>query len=152
MTNFVLDESVGFLINRTAVNLKRELLRGFRREGHPVTAEQWAILNRLWEQEGLSQVQLAERTLNDKPNVTRMVGVLEANGLIYRRPSNSDGRAFEVYLTPDGKRIKDELIELAVEVLDRALRGLDEDDIAHLKRVLERIDANLREGKAGSGR
>ncbi|MGI8647268.1 MAG: MarR family transcriptional regulator [Acidimicrobiales bacterium] len=143
MDQFKLDDSIGFLINRTAVYLKRELQRNFRRHGYTVTAEQWALLNRLWEQEGLSQVQLAEQTFNDKPNVTRMLGVLEKDGLVYRRQNDGDRRAYEVFLTAKGKELKGGLIAQAVDVLNRALYGLAEEDVGHLKKILWHIDGNL---------
>jgi DNA-binding MarR family transcriptional regulator len=143
MSDFVLDNSVGFLVNRTALRLKRELQQAFRRQGFTVTAEQWALLNRLWEQEGLSQVQLAERTFKDKPNVTRMVEVLERNGLVHRQQNRRDRRAYHVFLTPAGRELRSAMIPLAVEVLRRALRGLDENEVEELRRVLERIDRNI---------
>jgi MarR family transcriptional regulator, organic hydroperoxide resistance regulator len=143
MIHFKLDDSVGFYINRTAIYLKRELLHAFQREGYNVTPEQWALLNRLWEEEGQSQVQLAERTFNDKPNVTRMVAVLERNGLVRRRQNQRDRRFIEVFLTDEGRALRGRLIKLAVDVLERALRGLDEDDVRRLKEVLRRIDGNL---------
>lgn len=143
MDHFVLDESVGFLINRTAVFLKRELQHAFRREGLSTTAEQWAVLSRLWEQEGLSQVQLAERTFKDKPNVTRMLEVLQNGGLVVRRQDDRDRRAYQVFLTSEGRRLRDHMVPLAVEVLDRALKGLDERSVNRLKKTLRDIDHNL---------
>lgn len=143
MTHFTLDDSVGFFINRTALYLKRELLHAFRQDGSTVTAEQWALLNRLWEEEGLSQAELAERTFNDKPNVTRMLAVLERNGYVYRKQSKRDRRVSEVFLTDEGKRLKAPLVDLAQDVLDRALAGLDDYDIDHLKRILQHLDANV---------
>lgn len=147
MADFSLDDSLGFSINKTAIYLKRALQQAFRRHGHTVTAEQWALLNRLWEQEGLFQVQLAEQTFNDKPNVTRMLAVLEKDGLIFRRQNSRDRRAYEVFLTAKGKELKDDLISLAVEVLDRALHGLTAEDVDHLRRTLQHIDGNLHQHK-----
>ncbi|GAA2383765.1 MarR family winged helix-turn-helix transcriptional regulator [Nonomuraea africana] len=141
--DFALDDSVGFLINRTAVHLKRALTREFRANGQTVTAEQWALLNRVWEQEGLSQVRLAELTFKDKPNVTRMVEVLERDGLIERRQDEGDRRTYRIHATEEGLRLRDELVPLAMAVLDRALAGVAEDDIERLKRVLEQMDRNM---------
>ncbi|RZS31187.1 MarR family transcriptional regulator [Herbihabitans rhizosphaerae] len=143
MAEFKLDDSVGFFLNRTALYLKRELLHAFRDAGCVVTPEQWALLNRLWEEEGLSQVELAQRTFNDKPNVTRMLAVLERNGYIFREPNEQDRRAFSVFLTAEGRQLKESLVGLAEAVLARALEGLVDDDVAALKRILRHIDVNL---------
>lgn len=143
MNHFILDESVGFLINRTAVFLKRGLQQAFRREGLSNTAEQWAVLSRLWEHERLSQVQIAERTFKDKPNVTRMLEVLEKGGLVVRQQDDRDRRAYQVFLTSEGERLRSLMVPLAVEVLDRALKGLDERSVDQLKKTLHHIDRNL---------
>ncbi|MFI6497913.1 MarR family winged helix-turn-helix transcriptional regulator [Nonomuraea typhae] len=143
MTHFVLDESVGFLINRTAVNLKRALQREFRLHGHQVTAEQWALLNRVWEQGGLSQVQLAELTFKDKTNVTRMIEVLERDGLIHRQQDEHDRRTYRIYATTEGAELRDQLVPLAEDLLERVLEGLVEDDLNLFKRILGQIDRNL---------
>lgn len=52
MMEFKLDESLGFIINRTNTKLKNELLHRFRE--HDVTPEQWSVLNRLWERDGIN--------------------------------------------------------------------------------------------------
>ncbi|CRK56568.1 Transcriptional regulator, MarR family [Alloactinosynnema sp. L-07] len=143
MTDFRLDDSAGFVINRTAIHLKRALLHAFRGSGRTVTAEQWALLTRLWEEEGLSQVELAERTFNDKPNVTRMLALLERDAYVFRRQNEQDRRAFEVFLTEEGRRLQASLVALAQDVLARALDGISDEDVAHLNQTLRRIDANL---------
>lgn len=140
---FTLDKSLGFLINRTAIRLKRELHHAFKTHGYKITPEQWAILNRLWEQEGLSQVELAELTFKDKPNVTRMLEVLEREGWVFRQPDEEDRRAYKVFLTEAGRALKDKLIPLAREVLARGQRGLGDEDIVQAKRVLDLIYHNL---------
>jgi MarR family transcriptional regulator, organic hydroperoxide resistance regulator len=143
MPQFSFDDSIGFLVNRTAVFLRRELQQAFARNGHSVTPEQWALLNRLWQHDGLSQVQLAELTFKDKPNVTRMIRVLEGDGLVSRRPDENDRRANGVWLTDKGRRLEQDLVPLAEELLTRALKGIDEDGIAHLRTLLAQIDRNL---------
>ena len=143
MTPFRLQHSVGFLVNRTALHLKRELPQEFRRHGYTVTVEQWALLNQLWEQEGRYQVQLAELILKDKPTVGRMLEVLEKDGLVYRQRDDDDRRAYRAFLTQEGRQLEDKLVPLALGVLNRALDGLGPDDVEHLTRILARVDKNL---------
>ena len=143
MTHFTLDESLGYLINRTAMRLKRELHSAFKTNGYKITPEQWAILNRLWEQEGLSQVELADLTFKDKPNVTRMLEVMERKKLVFRQPDENDRRAYKVFLTDTGKQLKEKLVPLAVEVLERGLRDLTSEDITRLSKALNTIYYNF---------
>jgi DNA-binding MarR family transcriptional regulator len=143
MAHFRLDESLGYLINRTAMRLKRELQQAFKANGYKVTPEQWAILNRLWEQEGLSQVELAELTFKDKPNITRMLEVLEREKLVFRQPDENDHRAYKVFLTAEGQQLKEKLIPLAVKVLERGQRDLSAEDIRQVSKVLNTIYYNF---------
>jgi DNA-binding MarR family transcriptional regulator len=143
MAGFTLDASLGYVINRTAIRLKQELHQAFKTNGYDITPEQWAILNRLWDDEGLSQVELADRTFKDKPNVTRMLDVLERKHLLYRQRDEHDRRAYKVYLTEEGRQLKDKLIPLATGVLERGQRNLSAEDIEFLQEKLNIIYDNL---------
>lgn len=143
MTHFTFDNSLGYIINRTARRLKYELYQAFKAKGHNITPEQWAILNRLWEQDGLSQVELADRTFKDKPNVTRMLDVLEKRSLVFRQADQDDRRAYKVYLTEQGRQLKEELIPLAIEVLKRGQRNLTSEEIEYLRKRLNTIYYNF---------
>jgi len=143
MTEFRLNDSYGYLINLAAQRLKHELHLAFQARGYDITPEQWAVLNRLWEEDGLSQVELAERTFKDKPGTTRILTLLEAKGAVVRRPDESDGRVQRVFLTKTGKDLKDKLIPCAQEVLTKSGRNLTKEDIAKFKHTLNQILSNL---------
>jgi DNA-binding MarR family transcriptional regulator len=143
MSNFNLNDSYGYLINLAAQRLKHELHRMFQAKGYDVTPEQWAVLNRLWEQDGLSQVDLAERTFKDKPGTTRILNLLEKKRIVMRRPDKSDGRVLRVFLTKAGKDLKDKLIPCAEEVLAKSGKNLTKEELAQFKMTLRRILGNL---------
>jgi len=143
MTNFNLDDSYGYLINLAAQRLKYELHQTFQAKGYDVTPEQWAVLNRLWEQDGLSQVDLAERTFKDKPGTTRILNLLERKGIVVRRPDESDRRVLRVFLTRIGKDLKDKLIPCAQEVLAKSGKNLTKEELAQFKLTLNQILRNL---------
>jgi DNA-binding MarR family transcriptional regulator len=143
MTDFRLNQSLGYLINRTARRLKHELQQAFKTHGYDVTPEQWALLNLLWEKEGLSQVELADQTFKDKPNVTRMLDVLERKQLLFRQRDEADRRAFKVYLTEEGRSLKDKLVPLAIEILKRGQKNLTNEDLTYLREKLNTIYNNF---------
>ncbi|HMQ53132.1 MAG TPA: MarR family transcriptional regulator [Anaerolineae bacterium] len=142
MSDFSLDTSLGFVINRTAQRLKLELQHAFKAQGYDITPEQWAVLSRLWEQEGLNQVELAERTFKDKPNVTRMLDVLERRGFVIRQKDDTDRRAYRVFLTEPGRQLQAKLVPLAVEVLEKGQKYLSEAEISTVIVLLNRIYAS----------
>ena len=143
MTNFNLNDSYGYLINLAAQRLKYELHQTFQAKGYDITPEQWAVLNRLWEQDGLSQVDLAERTFKDKPGTTRILNLLEKKGIVVRRPDESDGRVLRVFLTRIGKDLKDKLIPCAQEVLAKSGKNLSKEELVQFKLTLNQILRNL---------
>jgi len=143
MTNFNLDDSYGYLINLAAQRLKYELHQTFQAKGYDVTPEQWAVLNRLWEQDGLSQVDLAERTFKDKPGTTRILNLLEKKGIVVRRPDESDRRVLRVFLTRIGKDLKEKLIPCAQEVLAKSGKNLSKEELVQFKLTLNQILRNL---------
>jgi len=91
---FKFDESVGFLINRVAKQTKRKLYSAFKENGYTLTPEHWAVLNRLWEKDGLSQTEIADQTFKDKANITRILDVMEKNDLVKRQKHEEDRRSF----------------------------------------------------------
>lgn len=143
---FPLDESPGFVIYRTATKFKASLARAFQSHGFDITPEQWAILNRLWEHEGQHQISLAESTFKDRHNVARILHLLEKNGLISRVCDPKDKRCQTVFLTDEGRSIKEALIEIVTRHLERAFRGMTREDIQVLMRLHEKIILNLDEG------
>ncbi len=143
MKNFELENTLGYLINRCAISLKSELTHRFKRAGYDVTPEEWAILNRLWEQDGLSQNELAERTVKDKTTITRFLNQMEKKGLVTRQSSNQDGRFKNVYLTPNAKELKTILIEITQGMLSGAAAGLSAQSFQTTLNTLRTIENNL---------
>jgi MarR family transcriptional regulator, organic hydroperoxide resistance regulator len=143
MSDFNLDDSHGYLINLAAQRLKYELHQAFQAKGYDVTPEQWAVLNRLWEEDGLSQVELAERTFKDKPGTTRILNLLEKKKIVVRRPDENDGRVLRVFLTKTGKDLKAKLIPCAEEVLAKSGKNLTKEQLSQFKRTLHQMLDNL---------
>ena len=143
MADFRLQDSFGYLINLAAQRLKYELHQTFQERGYDVTPEQWVVLNRLWEQDGLSQVELAERTFKDKPGTTRILNLLEKKRLVARRPDESDGRVMRVYLTKSGSEIKEKLVSCAEAVLQKGSQDFTKEEVTQFKLLLNKLLRNL---------
>lgn len=135
------EQSLGFIISRTHAKMKNNLTKTLK--PYNVTPEQWAVLNRLWEQDGISQKELSEKSLKDQPTTTRILDKLEQRGLIRRQANPEDRRAFLIYLTNEGRDIRYPLINLARQALAQSLKGLSKEEQAELKNLLNRITDNL---------
>jgi len=141
--DFNLENTLGYLINRCAILLKQELTHRFNQAGYDITPEEWAILNRLWEQDGMSQNELAERTVKDKTTITRFLIQMEKKKLITRPASKIDGRSKNVFLTPNGQNLKPILINITKGLLADAGLGLSVQDLQTTFATLQTIENNL---------
>jgi len=138
-----LQDSLGLMIYRTALALKSTLQRCFKENGFEITAEQWAIIRHLWEEEGLSQREIGEKAAKDKPNITRMLDALEKKRLIFRQPDPRDRRKFCVYLTKEGKQLHERLQPVAQTLRERVTRSLSQPEIDRIKETLGKINQNI---------
>ena len=123
--------------------LKRELAGVFKASGFDVTPEQWAVLSRLAEKDGLSQNNIAHITFKDNANITRIVDKLQRKGLLERKAHPSDRRTWLLYITPAGKGVIKQLQPLALKVLERATGQIPEEEVRKLNNQMQKIIYNL---------
>jgi len=140
---FPLENSLGFQIYKTALALKGNLQRMLRDEGVEVTPEQWGVLMRLWETEGLTQNEIAERTFKDKANITRMIDALEKKGLVSRESDADDRRRYRIFLTDEARGLKSKMLEAGMKALRRATRGISDSEMETTKSVVKKIYGNI---------
>ena len=139
-----LDESPGFWLYRSHIQVSAALRQAFQDAGYDLTPEQWAVLLRLREQEGLNQSQLGEKTYKDRHNITRILKQLEKRGYIEKRQIQNDKRAFHIYLAAAGRNLLKELKPVVLKHRDRVCKGLSRDDLSKVHDYLGHIVSNLR--------
>ena len=138
---YSIEKSIGFIIYRSALKMKSTLQRILKDRGFDITPEQWGILRVLREEEGISQKEIGDRLFKDKPNVTRMLDVLERKGLIFRQPT--DRRRYSIFLTKEGKKLQEELLPIVLQVQEKAINALAKNDLERLQNLLNKIYGNL---------
>lgn len=139
--DFQLDESLGFILNKTNTKLKNQLFQRFKEDD--ITPEQWSILTCLWEKEGVTPKELADLIYKDKPNTNRILEKLQAKGLIVRKLHPTDRRAFQIFLTERGWAVRDGLITKVNELQKEVTAGIEAAKVEEMKRLLNQIYANL---------
>jgi DNA-binding MarR family transcriptional regulator len=145
LADYNLDESLGYLIGRTQRALVNRLNRNFAEAGHDVTAEQWAMLLHLWQQDGQGQQQLADCACKDKTSVTRLIDGLEKRNLVLRVADQNDRRNNLIYLTNKGKALQKELITLVQKTLTEAQQEIKPEHLRICKSTLVKVYQNLSE-------
>jgi DNA-binding MarR family transcriptional regulator len=97
----------------------------------------------LWQDDGCSQQTLADRTHKDKPGITRLIDNLEKESLVERRPDAKDRRLNLIFLTPKGKIIEREVIEIVNQTLEDAIKGIDPENLKIVRDTFQKIYDNL---------
>jgi len=107
-----------------------------------LTPALFAILNVLGAREGAIQQQLSSDMGIDPSAMVKLVNELEGAGLAERRRRPGDRRAWEVAITPKGRRTLQRARRLATEVEDEVLGGLGKADRRQLLTLLRRALAS----------
>ena len=136
--------SLGYLVRETYRAFQRELQPHIGRFG--ITSGMWWFLRALWEKDGISQTELSQNVKVMGPTTVRAVEQMENRGLIERRREGSDSRKVFIYLTEEGRALRDVLIPAAVAVLEKATRRLSAKEADTLRQLLSRILETLDEG------
>jgi MarR family transcriptional regulator, transcriptional regulator for hemolysin len=139
-----------------SLNLKKQLitqlvessrfLRNYidqRAKGRGTTRAQWIVLFRLRDQEGLSQVDLADVLELQPISLVRLLDRLVEHGLVERKHDPRDRRANRLFLTPAGRQLADDLDSLrdsiAIDVLQDVPDTAIETSLKTLRDIKERI-------------
>jgi len=89
-----------------------------------LTPRQLAVLVTVSQNEGLSQTGLVERTGIDRSTLADIVRRMQRKGLLQRRRTKEDARAYAVKLTDEGRKALRTAEPLARKVDDRILEAL----------------------------
>ncbi|NBS12129.1 MAG: MarR family transcriptional regulator [Gammaproteobacteria bacterium] len=135
-------EAFSFAPGQSIAYLARDITRLFSRalqnriQPHGILIGQYHFLRVLWEGDGITQRELATQVgMKESTTFTALAG-MEAKGLVRRSRHPTDRRKMLVWLTPEGKRLKQVLLPIAKEVNDITAEVLDSDDIGQLRSLL----------------
>ena len=103
-----------------------------------LTTALFALLNVLGAHEGANQQEIGAAMGIDPSTMVSLIDQLEAAGLAQRRTRPTDRRAREVVVTPKGRRVLKQARQLALQVEDDVLRGLNGGERRQLLALLRR--------------
>ena len=129
-----MEPRLSYLIGRLDRMLRRRL--GVAIEPHGLTLPAYTALSIVSAQDGLSNAQLARRSLITPQSMSEVLALLVDRGYVRRRPSPGLGRVIHTELTPAGVRVLRCCDEAVDEVEKQMLAELDGVDAASLKNAL----------------
>lgn len=122
LDTFHLEEVASHLLRRAHFAAEELFAQEFAEES--ITPRQKAALVVLYQNSGISQHALADKLFMDRNTVAEMVKRMSASGLISRRASRSDQRAYELFLATDGAALLDRVIPRDVLLEQKVLERL----------------------------
>ena len=135
------ENSIGYLARIVFRSFSRLLER--RTLKHNVSAGQWRFLRQLWREDGITQRELSERVGMREPTTVVALKGLEKAGFITRRKSDADRRKTFIHLTPHAKELELVLAPMNAEIHKIATRGMSDEEVVTLQKLMRRVNANL---------
>ncbi|HZZ67652.1 MAG TPA: MarR family winged helix-turn-helix transcriptional regulator [Phenylobacterium sp.] len=115
-----------------------------------LTVPQWRLICVLAEDGGLTQGQLVARTVMDKVTVSRAAQGLLNRHLIARSDHHADGRSHVLALSAEGSSLYAEISPMALAYEAALISGLAPEEVAALKRLLQRLQSAAGDLAAGA--
>jgi MarR family transcriptional regulator, organic hydroperoxide resistance regulator len=106
---------------------------------HGVRVGQNLVLEVLWETDGLTPGELAQRLHLATPTVVKSATRMEATGLLTRHRDEHDARLVRLYLTEQARSVRNAIETERDALARRATAGLTDAEQRVLKRALTKI-------------
>ncbi len=136
-----LNEQFAESIHQVAHTWRTELDRRLRPLGY--SHSRWLLLLHLSRHDGCTHRELAEHMGIEAATLVRQVDHMEEEGLLQRRPSETDRRVKHLHLTAAGKKAVDRIRSYSAELRKEIFAGVSETDIATALKLLHNIRTKL---------
>ncbi|MCW8863716.1 MAG: MarR family transcriptional regulator [Colwellia sp.] len=133
--------SAGWLLAALADHSAKKLDAELKQHGLSIAL--WPTLMCLWEQEGLTQRDIAEISKVRTSTTTRTLDKLERLGLAERKPDPDSRRSFKIFLTNKSRALKNVLTEIPIKINNELLSSLDDAEQKEAIRLLQKLLAPL---------
>lgn len=134
-------ESIGFHCSLTYRAFAKVLED--RLHGMGIKPSQFLALSHLTALGPMSQGELASFLSSSSVTVVKLIDRMERDGWVVRKQSEEDRRIKLLYLTRKANKQWRDLTAIARSVIQQAHKGITEDEIDTLKKLLKKIRNNL---------
>jgi DNA-binding MarR family transcriptional regulator len=115
-----------------------------KEHGINITFEMLEVLASLWKKDGINQQELADLTFRDKSSMTYLLDNLVKRGMVKRVADENDRRNKLVYLTKEGKNLKEQLNPWVAEVYAMASEDAEVKNLQNGLTLLNKMIGNLK--------
>lgn len=131
------ETSFGWMINVVAHHASKKFDSALKKHG--LTIALWPTMMCLWEEEGINQREIADKSKVENSTTTRTLDKLEKLGLVERRNDPNNRRSFRIYLTEDGRNLKEKLLPVPMTVNQDLLSALSADEQQQILLLLQKM-------------
>lgn len=145
-TNNLLNKRVGAMLVATGVLSRVMALQEFALQKFEITPEQYLVLSIIMDAgEDLYQRQISEITYKDRPNVSRIINILEDLELVKRIEDVNKRKIYKIAITEKGiemrKKIQPTMFKLRAITTD----GISDEDLQKTLQILEKMQLNMKD-------
>lgn len=138
---FERQSSFGWLVNALASQAAKRLDGELKKHG--LTIALWPTMMCLWEEEGVTQREISEKSKVENSTTTRTLDKLEKLELVVRRADPNSRRSYQIFLTDKGRSLKEILLPIPLALNKQTLNPLEQDEQQELIRLLQKVLSNL---------
>jgi MarR family transcriptional regulator for hemolysin len=110
---------------------------------HGVRVGQNLLLQVLWDTDGVTPGELADRLQVSTPTVVKSANRMEAAGLLTKRRDTVDRRLVRIYLTERARNVQDAVQSARADLEQRVTATLTDTERTQLVEALRKINAQL---------
>jgi DNA-binding MarR family transcriptional regulator len=133
----LLDSLVGYNLRRAAAHQRERFREAFA--PYDVRPVQLTALIVIFHNDRLGQSALGKLLGMKRANVVKLLDELQERGLIRRKQSKNDRRAYNVHLTAKGKRLTEELLAVHEKLEGDLAQSFGVDELRELVDLLRRF-------------
>lgn len=139
----LLVKQAGVWVNIFNCKMKKHIAAVFKKKGINLTAEQFLVMDALWNEGEMTQQTIAYIIQKDKNSVTQFIDNLEKKGLVRRVVDSNDRRVNKIKLSATGMAMKDRTKKVAIGAINDILEGISEEELKVFVKVLNKSCDNI---------
>ena len=131
-------KNLSIIYRQFTVFLNRELADS------ELTATELMYIGSLYDQDGVTQDDLAREFCIDKAATARTIQTLESKGILLRKVDENDRRAKRIYLTPKAEKYKTPIETVQKKWIDFCGADISKEEFAAFEKILSELAERVR--------
>ncbi|MFD2935754.1 MarR family winged helix-turn-helix transcriptional regulator [Spirosoma flavum] len=132
------------IASQVNIAFRQFVQRKLKQHKFDLTFEMLQIIGYLWENDGVNQQEIANATLKDKASLTYLIDNLTRREMVYRQEDSIDRRNNLIFLTPQGRQLKEKILPWIKDMYCVANADIPECEFQNAMRVLRKVITNLK--------